>query len=894
MTTRDRIKAQLNSQLNAPNVWELNVPLSAIDEAAALFKEGCLEARCAEFLAGNDWHMRLRTASGNFFAMRTNKPGSKGGWRSDLVWISVDDQATYTVFDGIFMKLGLEHHLASFCDCKRLRLYSAFFVVRTTCHGAHFHTDWADQVGCNAFTLMTPLEDYPIAPDASGQFQLLYHDYEHSFDITAEGAAEDAGVRRYVYHKGKAIVFGAHFSHSTEPGRSASIDAPQVYLCFTFGSDKTEHWPGIFESCGYQARVLARHDGQLVEGILPGVAVTIDDAVASHVGLSISSIERDSAGQHWLHSPQQYFAWLRKAGVQWNVKLAFSKVGSGDVCILSNGGQPTRQGHEIASIPQSAMLSVATSSVAHVLEQLSQLGASAYAMLALAVAYERSLGPTSWWSPYLATVPDTEPLPLTWTEEELTGLCGTGLDTTARTRRRDLASDFRQLQVALQTLEAPPGSDSDAATAFCQTCAKVSSAVSEEAYVRAATLAWSRAFHLGGGRGEALVPLADLLNHKCALRGGGEAADDDAEGDGGSSDDEDDDDEGDVGSSDDDDEDAEDGGDDEGERVVGAQRIQTTAFMVDHDARYVNELQRDVAQRAADLIGLDLGLEVGHRFSDPEPPSSTPQLAQDSGGRFALIAMRRFEANVEVSHSYGELSNWSLLSDYGFTLADNPFDAATLSWEAITTALAVILVRKQECSHATAATSVKRAVSELIGMPGGSLFVASGSSTHLYDREGETPADLAMALQLVISQLEIFPKSLQHSTVAAQVAMDMADNNRRWRTSGEQVALAIKSVREGMATGDTEAWLAARSFRSLAHGTRLASLIREGATDVWLSAKAVLLEAMWARLGSYASALAAPAINDAGVSAARAVQSAQLVASEIAIWKSAVAVLLAV
>ena len=150
--------------LDAPNVWELPVSLAAIDEAAALFEEAELAARCAELMASSEWHTRLSTRAGNFFAMRARGPlqlegvdglqGLAGDWRSDLVWVSVDDRSTYERFTRIFEQLDLERRLTSFCDhVDRMRVYSAFFVVRTRCEGAYFHTDWNLDVGTNAFTM---------------------------------------------------------------------------------------------------------------------------------------------------------------------------------------------------------------------------------------------------------------------------------------------------------------------------------------------------------------------------------------------------------------------------------------------------------------------------------------------------------------------------------------------------------------------------------------------------------------------------------------------------------------------------------------------------------------------------------------------------------------------
>ena len=128
-----------------------------------------------------------------------------------------------------------------------VRMYSAFYVVRSRCSAPNLHTDWDDAVGTNAFTLLAPLEDYPTT-----NFQMLYQD--------ASGSRE---LRRYRYRPEEAVVFTSRFYHSTEPGVALGGAAqPHAFLCFTFGSDKVEHWPTIAPTIsGYQSRVLRRWDG---------------------------------------------------------------------------------------------------------------------------------------------------------------------------------------------------------------------------------------------------------------------------------------------------------------------------------------------------------------------------------------------------------------------------------------------------------------------------------------------------------------------------------------------------------------------------------------------------------------------------------------------------------
>ena len=129
---------------------------------------------------------------------------------------------------------------------------------------------------------MAPLKQYS-RPEASNadQFQLLYEEAEpargeaEACTGEAEGAASAASksigagggrIRRQEYAFGKAVVFGAGFRHSTEPGSSTEPGRePHVFLCFTFGTDRNEAWPLIAQTIdGDQSRMLCRPDGEIV------------------------------------------------------------------------------------------------------------------------------------------------------------------------------------------------------------------------------------------------------------------------------------------------------------------------------------------------------------------------------------------------------------------------------------------------------------------------------------------------------------------------------------------------------------------------------------------------------------------------------------------------------
>ena len=167
---------------------------------------------------------------------------------SNLAWISVDNLPTYSIFEALFQQCRLHERFGSLIDHDTsLRMYSAFFVVRSHCESPNLHVDYVHSVGVTAMTLITPLDDY--ASRCEG-FQLLY--------------LNDARQRRrYTYRKGKAIAFGSSFTHSTEPGRS--LDEPCVMLCFTFGTDKQVHWPAIAQTIdGKQSRTYMQPCGALV------------------------------------------------------------------------------------------------------------------------------------------------------------------------------------------------------------------------------------------------------------------------------------------------------------------------------------------------------------------------------------------------------------------------------------------------------------------------------------------------------------------------------------------------------------------------------------------------------------------------------------------------------
>ena len=244
---------QMMTQLDAPHVHTLPVPAAALARAHDIFEDALMPLLVDGLIERLNQQLvpcvELDTRQGKFFVMRGGSSTNEAlRDSSDLAWISVNDEATFAKYEQIFDDTGVADVLEPLIDSERcVRLYSCFYVVRSRCSDPNYHTDWPDAVGNNAFTLLTPIEDYKTE-----DFQLLYKDKAGS-------------SLQYRYRTGEAICFSSRFVHSTEPGRSAaeSNGRPHVFLCFTFGSDKEEHWPVIAPTInGYQSRFLHRCDGE--------------------------------------------------------------------------------------------------------------------------------------------------------------------------------------------------------------------------------------------------------------------------------------------------------------------------------------------------------------------------------------------------------------------------------------------------------------------------------------------------------------------------------------------------------------------------------------------------------------------------------------------------------
>lgn len=207
----------LNVELNARNVIELQEIDSALVQNA--YEE------VADLLEGYFEGHRVSESTG--IGLYSVCPG----WNGNLRWISSGNETGFEFFDKYFQLMKVsEKTKKELGDHGDLIMYSGFFVVRSHTERAYYHEDYADEVGMNAFTLMTP-----IVPTGS-KGNLLYHDV-------------DGNERVYRYQPGKAVCFGGGFYHSTEPFES---DDPYVFLCFTYGVTDQGMWHVISETAAEQ------------------------------------------------------------------------------------------------------------------------------------------------------------------------------------------------------------------------------------------------------------------------------------------------------------------------------------------------------------------------------------------------------------------------------------------------------------------------------------------------------------------------------------------------------------------------------------------------------------------------------------------------------------------
>ncbi|KAJ1703294.1 hypothetical protein LUZ63_003073 [Rhynchospora breviuscula] len=191
---------------------------------------------------------------------------------------------------------------------------------------------------------------------------------------------------------------------------------------------------------------------------------------------------------------RSFHRWMRSNGVECSDALSLvddpstKSISVFSLCDL-------REGDLVATIPKSACLTIRTCGAREAIEAAGLAGSLG---LAVAVMYERALGPSSQWHDYFGVLPERECVPLVWSDEELESLlAGTELDKIIKQDKQFLSEDWKEcIEPLIGSFDLDPDS------------------FSLDNYFSAKTLVSSRAFQIDKYYGYGMVPLADLFNHK--------------------------------------------------------------------------------------------------------------------------------------------------------------------------------------------------------------------------------------------------------------------------------------------------------------------------------------------------------------------------------------------
>ncbi|CEG69310.1 hypothetical protein RMATCC62417_05407 [Rhizopus microsporus] len=190
--------------------------------------------------------------------------------------------------------------------------------------------------------------------------------------------------------------------------------------------------------------------------------------------------------------------WFNDNKVDWNKESLIVKEINGSFGVYAL--KDLKKDETVVKIPKECILSTKTCGIANILEEANLEGGCP---LALAVLYELAQKEGSPWYGYLQSLPDTgEDLPMFWSEEEKSWFKGTELEDPVNNDLNDLKDDYHELVEPL--LDEYPyifKREGDDPYSF-------------DKFVKASTLISSRAFEVDAYHENALVPFADLFNHR--------------------------------------------------------------------------------------------------------------------------------------------------------------------------------------------------------------------------------------------------------------------------------------------------------------------------------------------------------------------------------------------
>ncbi|KAI7837623.1 hypothetical protein COHA_008549 [Chlorella ohadii] len=342
-----------------------------------------------------------------------------------------------------------------------------------------------------------------------------------------------------------------------------------------------------------------------------------------------------------------------------------------------NATRAIAEGERLCTIPKAACLSIRTTQLADVIEA-EELGGGLG--LVLAVLHEMSLGQDSKWHGYFQACPSREYVPLFWSDGQLALLAGTELDGRVQADREAAREDFEEHILPL--VGKYPGR---LRPEF----------VTLPNFHAAASLVASRAFGVDEWHGDAMVPLADIFNHKASVVElapgyevhGAESSDDEEDGSG--SEEEGSEDE--SGSGDGSGEEEE-GSDASGSDVAGGSGSHGHAAEENGSQQQQHSHSHAHGHAHGGCCGGGDGCSGHHSHGHKHGSSDRQQEGQEeqadpegealpavmASGPASIYGLRSGEGLRSLRCYYGELGNAELVKKYGFALRHNPFTAVGL------------------------------------------------------------------------------------------------------------------------------------------------------------------------------------------------------------------------
>jgi len=328
-------------------------------------------------------------------------------------------------------------------------------------------------------------------------------------------------------------------------------------------------------------------------------------------------------------------SWMESVGIVWNGdKIEFVGDGPGSLRILSL--DDIQAGQLLATIPKDACITVHNTEISDILAE-EELGGGLG--LVIAVWFEKQVGRKSKWAGYFASCPESEYLPVFWTEDQLRLLSGTEIENMAIQDRMDIAEDYdTHVKPLLQKYPEALGSMKD---------------TSLSSFTQAASLVASRAFAVDEDHGDGMVPLADVFNHKASVVQlsedygiHGASSSSGSEDNGIASDDVSD----------------------------GNQAIKITEKQLNLDSEAGADAQSlpvILDQTEVEFCGLSEANGITLKLH-------IAIIDDDVNDSLQIIASSPVKKNCEIYNTYGELGNAELVKKYGFCLAENPFTKVSL------------------------------------------------------------------------------------------------------------------------------------------------------------------------------------------------------------------------